>query len=66
VKSILVEPAKSTAVELATAEPAAMEPATTVETPAATVKTPATATAMGVGEMWLAERGGAEQRRCDC
>jgi len=70
-KSAAVEATHSTAMEPATAavEPAtaAMEPATAAMEPAtAPVETPASAPAMlSVGEIWLAERGSAQQSSCD-
>jgi hypothetical protein len=66
-----VEATKSAAVKPATvkpaAEPAAMEtPAPAMETPAAAVSAPTPAPAMpSVGEIWLAERGSAQQSSCD-
>jgi hypothetical protein len=68
-----VEATKSAAVKPA-AEPAAMEtpapametPAPAMETPAAAVSAPTPAPAMpSVGEIWLAERGSAQQSSCD-
>ena len=63
-----VEPAKSAPVHTREAtvkstHSAAMEPAKSapVETSAATP-----AMRPGIGEFWLAEHGGAQQRRCDC
>jgi len=61
-----VEATKSAAVKPA-AEPAAMETAApALETPAAAVSAPTPAPAMpSVGEIWLAERGSAQQSSCD-
>jgi hypothetical protein len=63
-KSAAVEATHSAAMEPATA---AMEPATAAVEPAtAAVETPASAPAMlSVGEIWLAERGSAQQSSCD-
>ena len=65
VESAAVEGAKSVvetaAVETAAVETAAVETAT-VET--ATVET--AAMRPGIGEIWLAERGGAQQSSCGC
>ena len=79
VESATVEPA---IVEPATVEPATVEPATvksaTVKSAtvkSATVKptksaaveaTAATVETSGVGRIWLAERGSAQQSSCDC
>ena len=66
VKSIPVEPTsvestKSAAVEAAPMKPATVKsPTPAVEATAATVKTG------GVGGIWLAERGSAQQSSCDC
>jgi hypothetical protein len=62
-KSPAVEAPKSAPVEPASMKPAAIA----VETPATAVETPAPAPAMGpsVGEIWLAERGSAQQSSCD-
>ena len=49
--------ATSTAVRTTTASAATVEPATAVET---------SATAMRVGDVWLAEHSGAQQSGCDC
>jgi hypothetical protein len=61
-----VEATKSAAVKPA-AESAAMETAArAMETPAAAVSAPTPAPAMpSVGEIWLAERGSAQQSSCD-
>jgi len=71
-----VKSAKSAAVKPAatvkSAHSAAVEaPAAAVEAPAtAAVETPAAATATAmrpsVGEIWLAQRGSAQQSSCDC
>jgi hypothetical protein len=69
VKSIPVKPAKSPAVETATVETAAMKAAKSaaVEAPAtAAVEASATAMRPSVGEIWLAERGSAQQSSCGC
>jgi len=61
VKPTRVESAKSTPVDPShPAKSAAVKPTT----PA--VETPAAAMRAGVGEIWLAERGTAQQSRCDC
>jgi hypothetical protein len=51
-----VESAKSTAVN----------PATVKSTKSAAVKPTASAMRSGVGEIWLAQRGSAQQSSCDC
>jgi hypothetical protein len=74
VKSIPVKPAKSPAVETASVETATVETAAMKAAKSAAVEAPATAaveasaTAMrpSVGEIWLAERGSAQQSSCDC
>jgi len=73
VKSAGVEPAivKSIPVEPTTVEapmkPATMKPATVKSTKSAAVEaTAATVETSGVGGIWLAERGCAQQSRCDC
>jgi hypothetical protein len=61
-----VKPAKSVESAAVETSAAAMEPTTAVETSAAAVETATTAmetfaSAMGVGRIWLAERGNAQQ-----
>ena len=53
-----VEPAAMKAAKSAAVKPAAMEPATAVEASSPAMH-------LSVGEIWLAERGGAQQSRCD-
>ena len=62
-----VEAAKSTAVEADKSAPVETSAPASVETPAAPVPAAAPAAAMpGVGEIRLAERGGAQKSSCGC
>ena len=69
VESAAVEAAKSV-MEPATVEPATVEPATvetaTVETSTVETSAPTPAMRPGVGEIWLAERGSAQESSCGC
>jgi hypothetical protein len=59
-----VEPPKS-GVESAAMEPAAMEPAAMEPAKSATMEPATAAVRPGVSEIWLAERGSAQQSSCD-
>jgi hypothetical protein len=65
-REMTVKSAKSTPVETAAVESA--HSAAVKSTHSAAVETPAATPAMrpSVGEIWLAERGSAQQSSCDC
>jgi hypothetical protein len=70
VKSTVVKPAtvKPTAVESgeSTVDPTHRGNAAAVKSTTSAMESPTAAVRTGVGKIWLAERGCAQQRRCDC